>query len=363
MVKHKRLWIGLIGSVICVLGVLGTYFDAGLYQQPIIRVTRVQTISREKQTDEYQNEDTEVVQRVTGQFLNTKQKGQVITLRNTYTASQAMSTRYYKGQQVFLHRDQYLKKWTLNEPKRDTIIVGLTLLTFSFLLLMMLKRGLMTLISVLVNLVAFVLTLHLNAMTGGRWLLPIMCGLAVVLTGLTLLLVLGPNRQMLVSYGATIGATFLALFLSMAALKLTGDQGLHYETMAYELQPYKTVFLAEVVLGILGAVMDETTDISSSLQQLAIERPNVTKTELFKSGLAIGREIIGPLVNVLFFLVMADAFPIILLYLRNGNTIAYTLSRTVTLSFTQTVISAIGITLAVPVTSLLASRLVRVRRL
>lgn len=69
-------------------------------------------------------------------------------------------------------------------------------------------------------------------------------------------------------------------------------------------------------------------------------------------------EIIGPLVNVLFFLVMADAFPIILLYLRNGNTIAYTLSRTVTLSFTQTVISAIGITLAVPVTSLLASQLV-----
>ncbi|MED9788581.1 MAG: YibE/F family protein [Latilactobacillus curvatus] len=51
------------------------------------------------------------------------------------------------------------------------------------------------------------------------------------------------------------------------------------------------------------------------------------------------------------------------MYLRNGNTIAYTLSRTVTLSFTQTVISAIGITLAVPVTSLLASRLVRVRRL
>ena len=61
MVKHKRLWIGLIGSVICVLGVLGTCFDAGLYQQPIIRLTRVQTISREKQTDAYQNEDTEVI--------------------------------------------------------------------------------------------------------------------------------------------------------------------------------------------------------------------------------------------------------------------------------------------------------------
>ena len=89
----------------------------------------------------------------------------------------------------------------------------------------------------------------------------------------------------------------------------------------------------------------------------------MTRRQLFNSGLAIGREIIGPLVNVLFFIVMAEAFPIILLYLRNGNTIAYTLSRTMTLGFTQTVISAIGITLAVPVTSLLASQLVEVRRL
>lgn len=361
--KHKRLWLALGGLLICMIGILATYHDATRYKQPLIQVTAVKTIQKTKTTDDYQNQDTEIQQKVTGRFLNTKRKGQTIQLQNTYSKSLADSYRYYRGQQVFLHHDQDRHQWLLNEPKRDTVLVAVILGTFSLLLVMMLKRGLMTILSVIVNLAFFIIALHFNAATGGRWLLPLMCGLAVVLTGLTLLLVLGPNRQMLVSFGATIGATFLALLLSVILLKISGDQGLHYETMDYELQPYKTVFLAEVVLGILGAVMDEATDISSSLQQLAFEQPNVTRRQLFNSGLAIGREIIGPLVNVLFFIVMAEAFPIILLYLRNGNTIAYTLSRTMTLGFTQTVISAIGITLAVPVTSLLASQLVEVRRL
>ena len=356
MQQHKRLLIGVVGGLICLLGLLATYFDAGLYQQPIIQVTQVKTVQKTATTDEHQNPDTDIVQRVTGRFLNTQRAGQTIQLQNHYTASQASSFRYYRGQQVFLHHDKASQHWSLSTPKRDTVLVGLILLTLTLLLVMMFHRGLMTVMSVGVNLVAFILALHLNVATGGRWLLPLMCGLAVLLTGITLLLVLGLNRQYWVAFVATVSATMLALLISLVVLKITGDQGLHYETMDYELQPYKTVFLAEVVLGILGAVMDETTDISSSLQQLVWEQPDVSQQALFQSGIAIGREIIGPLVNVLFFIVMADAFPIILLYLRNGNTIAYTLSRTMTLGFTQTIISAIGITLAVPVTSFLASR-------
>ncbi|KRL59695.1 YibE/F family protein [Latilactobacillus fuchuensis] len=361
MTTKKRLWIGLIGLLICILGLLGTRNDASLYQQPIIQITQVKTTDKTKSIDDYQNQDTDVTQQVTGTFLNTTAKGRSIQLQNRYTVSQASSFRYYRGQQVYLHQDTTSHRYTLSEPKRDTVVVGVVLGTLTLLLVVMFNRGLKTILSIGLNLLLFIVAIRLDVALGGRWLLPLMGSLAILLTALTLVLILGPNRQFLVSFLATISATFLALLISVVILKITNDQGIHYETMAYELQPYKTVFLAEVLLGILGAVMDETTDISSSLQQLVLEQPTVTPNQLFKSGLAIGREIIGPLVNVLFFIVMAEAFPIMLLYLRNGNTIAYTLSRTMTIGFTQTVISAIGITLAVPVTSFLASRLVGVK--
>lgn len=58
----------------------------------------------------------------------------------------------------------------LNEPKRDTVLVAVILGTFSLLLVMMPKRGLMTILSVVVN-PGFIITLHFNAATGGRWVI------------------------------------------------------------------------------------------------------------------------------------------------------------------------------------------------
>ena len=139
--KHKRLWLALGSLLICMIGVLATYHDATRYKQPLIQVTAVKTIQKTKTTDDYQNQDTEVQQKVTGRFLNTKRKGQTIQLQNTYSKSLADSYRYYRGQQVFLHHDQDRHQWLLNEPKRDTVLVAVILGTFSLLLVMMPKRG------------------------------------------------------------------------------------------------------------------------------------------------------------------------------------------------------------------------------
>ena len=80
-----------------------------------------------------------------------------------------------------------------------------------------------------------------------------------------------------------------------------------------------------------------------------------TYKQLLNSGMNVGREIIGPLINILFYLFLAELLPIIVLYLRNGNTLQFALSRTMTLGYTQTVISALGIVLAVPLTAFLAA--------
>ena len=103
--------------------------------------------------------------------------------------------------------------------------------------------------------------------------------------------------------------------------------------------------------------MDESTDIVASLFQLKTERPDIAPRQVFKSGIQIGRSIMGPLINVLFLIFMADTFAMTLLSFRNGNSWGYTFTMNMSLGMVQSLISGIGIVLAIPVASWLASRL------
>ena len=79
------------------------------------------------------------------------------------------------------------------------------------------------------------------------------------------------------------------------------------------------LFIAEILLGSLGAVMDESSDIVATLFELKRIDPTVTRLQLFMSGRSVGKSIMGPLVNVLFLIFMADTFTNSLLYLKNGR--------------------------------------------
>ena len=121
--------------------------------------------------------------------------------------------------------------------------------------------------------------------------------------------------------------------------------------MEYVTQNPEPLFLAETVLGSLGAVMDESTDIIVSLAKLRKENPLISMKQLWISGRNIGKTIMGPLLNVLFMIFMADTFSMMALYLRNGNGWGYSFEMNMQLGFVQSLISGIGIVLTVPIAS------------
>ena len=92
--------------------------------------------------------------------------------------------------------------------------------------------------------------------------------------------------------------------------------------------------------------MDEATDIVSSLYALAKHKSDLTFKELFISGRTLGQEIMGPLINVLVLIFMAEALPMTILYLRDNNTLVYTF-KYISLGVIQSLSSAIGIVLTV----------------
>ena len=152
--------------------------------------------------------------------------------------------------------------------------------------------------------------------------------LALIFTIVSLILILGLTKRMLATLGATVCGTLIAMLISLLVFQLTQERGIYYESMQYVTQVPRPLFLAETLLGSLGAVMDESSDIVATIFELRQLDPTVTKGQLFMAGRSVGKSIMGPLVNVLFLIFMVDTFTSSLLYLKNGNSWGYTFSMT-----------------------------------
>ncbi len=339
---------------------LFTSHNEQLYQRPIAKVTSEQTVARRQTKDQFQNVDHQTDQRLTVTLMNGKYRGQKLTVQNTYSDSQPMDQRFSVGDKLFLsqlHRQNGKLVANVNGYKRDTVIVFLSWLVILLLLLTMGKAGLLALVSVVINALLFLLAINIDLQQNGQHIILLFSILAIVFTFISLLLVLGFSKRMLATFTATVIGTFAAMGISLVVFNLTHERGVFYESMEYVTQVPRPLFLAETLLGSLGAVMDESSDIIATLFELKRLNPQVTRKQLFMSGRTVGKSIMGPLVNVLFLIFMVDTFTGSLLYIKNGNSWGYTYAMNMSLGTVQSLISGIGIVLAIPLVSLLGALL------
>ncbi|UQS84448.1 YibE/F family protein [Apilactobacillus apisilvae] len=330
--------------------------DDFLYHQPIIRVDSAKVVNTTKNSDSFQNTDYSYQQKIYGTIVNGKYNGEKISLNNTYTKSGAMDHKYSVGQHAFviLHKNCSLNA-TIKDYKRDVPIVFLLYLVIALLCIFLKFAGLTAVGSIIVNTILFMLAIYLDGFNNGNNVLLIFSLLSIVFSAVTLWMVIGINKQMLVTLVSTVLCTTLSIIVSLIVFKFTHEKGIFYESMQYVTQPPRPLFLASTIIGSLGAVMDESTDIISSLFALKMERPQISKKQLFLSGRNIGKSIMGPLINVLFFIFMGETLAMTLLFLKNGNSWGYSFSMNMSLGMVQSLISGIGIVLAIPVASALTS--------
>ena len=59
----------------------------------------------------------------------------------------------------------------------------------------------------------------------------------------------------------------------------------------------KGIIFAAIIIGAMGAIMDVAMDISSSLNELRTNIPDISSARLIKSGFNIGRDVMGTMAN------------------------------------------------------------------
>lgn len=353
---NKMTWVQvLIAIAFCFLTAFLFMHNDALYSQPIFEVTKVESGKTSKMTDEFQNVDHYHQQTLHGKIVNGKYAGHRLTIDNAYSDAHAMDHHYVKGQKLFitLHTSPKFHA-TVKDLKRDAPIAFLFALAISLLFIILKWKGVTVISSIVINTILFWIAVMIDHNNDGAAVILIFSILAVIFCFVTLFLVMGWSRKMLVTLSAVLVATAITILITLMVFGITHEKGVYYESMQYVTQLPKPLFIAEVLIGVLGAVMDEATDVVASLATLKTEKPELSKMQVFNSGRQIGKSIMGPLINVLFFIFMAETLPMTLLYLKNGNTWQYSFSMNMSLGMTSSLISGIGIVLTVILSSLFA---------
>lgn len=348
--KKKRLVFWLM-ACLCLVATIATYFNTN-YRSTIAVVTSAKQLSAQVTKDQYENRDRIMTQRLTLRVLNHQHRDQTYVVKNNYAESQLLDQTYRQHQRVFVQ----IRKKQLNivNPKRDWVIVAIISLLLLLMITLIGRKSWRILLSLLLNSSLFYLVIHFDIQKNGTKTILIYSVASILFASVTFILYQGFHRKMVAMLTSTIMSLLVAFGLSYLIMQLTHEKGITYMAVSYATQNPRSLFLGQTLLGVLGAVMDESTDIVASLGEIIHHDSQLTGRQLWASGRAIGQEIMGPLINVLFLIFMADALPMTILFLRNNNAIAYTFEYTLSLGVLQSLISAIGIVLTVPMATLAA---------
>lgn len=347
MSKKRRLIISLIILLLGLFLSLWTYFSLKGSIHPVGYITDT-TIHDElvnKVEDSYQNKDEVRCQVIHVKVLSGKHKGEKHTISNYYSPSQVLSQKYHGKQMVLM---SFVKnKPTIISPKRDGVIIFACFFVVSLLVLITGMSSISILLSMILNSIVFYFVIKFDIIENGTQTFAIYGTAVVLFTALSLIIVQGCSKKMLVTLVSTLLGVFISFGMCYLLMRLTNEKGIKYEAVDYATQDPRALFLAQTLLGVLGAVMDEATDIVTSLYALCQHKQQITFKELFNSGRTLGQEIMGPLINVLVLIFMAEALPMDILLLRDNNTLAYTCQFALSLGIIQSLVSAIGIVLTV----------------
>ena len=123
----------------------------------------------------------------------------------------------------------------------------------------------------------------------------------------------------------------------------------------YDFLNIQDVFIGAMILACSGAVMDLAMDISSGIEELALHNPALPGRELVKSGLRIGRSVVGTMTTTLLLAYSGGYITLLMMFSAQGTPVLEFLNSSLVASeVVKTLIGSFSLVLVAPFTALIA---------
>lgn len=185
---------------------------------------------------------------------------------------------------------------------------------------------------------------------------------ALLIIPLTFYLSHGLSRKTTVAVvGTMVSLVFTGLLAEyfIGAARLTGfasEEAGFLQVIKPGLVNIKGLVLAGIIIGVLGVLDDITVAQAAVVEQLRQSSPLLGAKELFFRAMRIGQDHIASMVNTLILVYTGASLPLLLLFVDNRQPFLELVNyEMIAEEIIRTLVGSIGLVLAVPLTTFLAS--------
>lgn len=310
-----------------------------------------------------------IEQNVEVRITSGERKGEIITAKNSLSGTHGMDIELKPGDRVIVYcavQDNEIQESYIAERVRAPILKYFVL----FFALVLVAVGGVQGIKALVGLgftMAGIYYILLPALLKGYAPLPVTIAVLIGVTFLTMVVVAGITRKAAAATLGTLGGLLVAGFLAVLVGDLAALQGLATEEerilfMVDLPLDMRGLLFAGILIGAVGAVMDVAMSISSAIEEVHYANPDLSPLELMRSGMRVGRDIMGTMANTLILAYSGGSLPFLLLYLAYELPPAMILnSELIGAEVVRALAGSIGLIVSVPITAVIAGLLNRSR--
>lgn len=257
---------------------------------------------------------------------------------------------------------------TVYEFNRIPILAGFVLLFFITVLIIGGRTGLKSMIGLLITIICL-FTILIPLLLKGAPTIPTTFLTCAYIALVCFTILGGVHRKTISAFLGTVSGTFLAMIFGIASQYIAKIDGLRLEDAEPLLQlkyaeasiglGLRGLLVAGIIVSALGAVMDVAMSISSSLEEVHAANPALSRNDLFRSGMNIGRDMVGTMTNTLILAFLGSEFTLIIFLYSRGLTFYHLFSTAfVALETINGLSSSIGMVLAIPLTAFISSSLI-----
>ena len=302
-------------------------------------------------------------QEITAELLEGALKGDTITIQHTMEEPKEgyKTFPYQPGDKVFVSLSfdaQMEPVWFMASHLREGPMLALVVVFFGLLIGFGRMKGFNTVLSLVLTCAA-VFFVMIPAIIKGYNIYLVTLITATFTIVMTLCIVIGIHpKSIAAAVGCTCGVGFAGLLtvLMQDVMFISGlideDSSFVMYINADTVINLRGVIFAAIVIGALGATMDVAMSIASSLDEILYHKPEIGDLELMKSGLNIGRDIMGTMANTLVLAYVGSSLHMILLLLAYNNSLGAIINReNIAVELLQSIAGSIGILFTVPATA------------
>lgn len=321
---------------------------------------KVIEVVSETEEDLFGNNTISIVQEIKAEILSGDEKGRIVVFENDYTALE-------EGEKFFIlhvEKTDGTERFMVSDPYRINILVILFIIFVGAVYFFGKGSGLRGLISLSVSIIIIFALLIPLLLRGYN---PVL--ISVLVSSLIIIL----SSYITHGFGKATNAAVIGMIISIIisgtlatlAVHFSGLTGFGSEESVY--LNFNTrgsldlsgILLGGILIGLLGTLYDAAISQAIIVEELHRANPAMSKKEVYKRALRVGREHIGALVDTLAIAYLGAAMPLLLLLSSTGgqDLIPLINKEIISAEIVRILVGSIGVILSVPITTLVASRM------